>query len=112
MPIFQVDFRFQRMSTRPGKPAHSQHRHRFSTYQRVDQVKRALEVTRIYSIADQLPSVVPLIQQRPFRAPRHTISNAGLFGGGNWPSSGEISLAHGGYFFSANFQNSVPGNLK
>jgi magnesium chelatase family protein len=54
----------------------------------------ALDVTRIYSIADQLPSDVPLIQQRPFRAPRHTISHAGQVGSGNWPNPGEISLTH------------------
>jgi magnesium chelatase family protein len=59
----------------------------------------ALEVTRIYSIADQLPSSEPLIRARPFRAPHHTISHAGLVGGGNWPQPGEISLAHHGVLF-------------
>jgi magnesium chelatase family protein len=62
-------------------------------------VEEALDVTRIYSIADQLPDNVPLIQERPFRAPHHTISNAGLVGGGNWPQPGEISLAHRGVLF-------------
>ncbi len=62
-------------------------------------IDEALDVTRIYSIADQLPGDVPLIQSRPFRAPHHTISNAGLVGGGNWPQPGEISLAHRGVLF-------------
>ncbi len=59
----------------------------------------ALDVTRIYSIADQLPPETPLIQTRPFRAPHHTISHAGLVGGGNVPQPGEISLAHRGVLF-------------
>ncbi|HOT91593.1 MAG TPA: YifB family Mg chelatase-like AAA ATPase [Anaerolineae bacterium] len=62
-------------------------------------LEEALEVTRIYSVADQLPADTPLIQARPFRAPHHTISNAGLVGGGNWPRPGEISLAHRGVLF-------------
>jgi magnesium chelatase family protein len=62
-------------------------------------IEEALDVTRIYSIADQLPPDVPLIQTRPFRAPHHTISHAGLVGGGNIPHPGEISLAHRGVLF-------------
>lgn len=62
-------------------------------------VEEALDVTRIYSVADQLPADMPLIQTRPFRAPHHTISHAGLVGGGNWPHPGEISLAHRGVLF-------------
>ena len=57
-------------------------------------LSEALDVTRIYSVADMLPSDTPLIRQRPFRAPHHTISHAGLVGGGHWPRPGEISLAH------------------
>ena len=62
-------------------------------------IDESLDVTQIYSIADQLPSDVPLIRNRPFRAPHHTISHAGLVGGGNWPHPGEVSLAHRGVLF-------------
>lgn len=59
----------------------------------------ALDITRIYSVADMLPSDTPLIQQRPFRAPHHTISHAGMVGGGKLPRPGEVSLAHRGVLF-------------
>jgi magnesium chelatase family protein len=62
-------------------------------------VEEALDVTQVYSVADQLAADMPLIQSRPFRAPHHTISHAGLVGGGNWPRPGEISLAHRGVLF-------------
>ncbi len=62
-------------------------------------VDEALDVTRIYSVSDKLPDNRPFIHTRPFRAPHHTISNAGLVGGGNWPQPGEISLAHMGVLF-------------
>jgi magnesium chelatase family protein len=62
-------------------------------------IEEALDVTRIYSVADQLPADIPLIRNRPFRAPHHTISFAGLVGGGNVPHPGEISLAHLGVLF-------------
>ena len=62
-------------------------------------VEEALDVTRVYSVADMLPADTPLIRHRPFRAPHHTISHAGLVGGGRWPRPGEISLAHRGVLF-------------
>jgi magnesium chelatase family protein len=62
-------------------------------------IDESLDVTRIYSVADQLPSDTPLLRNRPFRSPHHTISHAGLVGGGNWPHPGEISLAHHGVLF-------------
>ncbi len=57
-------------------------------------LEEALQVTRIYSVNDMLPAQSPLIRHRPFRSPHHTISHAGLVGGGRWPRPGEISLAH------------------
>lgn len=62
-------------------------------------LEEALDITRIYSVADMLPPDTPLIQQRPFRAPHHTISHAGMIGGGKLPRPGEVSLAHRGVLF-------------
>jgi magnesium chelatase family protein len=59
----------------------------------------ALEVTKIYSVSGQLSAGEPLISHRPFRAPHHTTSHAGLVGGGRWPRPGEITLAHRGVLF-------------
>jgi magnesium chelatase family protein len=66
-------------------------------------IEESLRMTRIYSVADQLPAGTPLIRHRPFRAPHHMISHAGLVGGGNIPKPGEISLAHRGVIFLDKF---------
>ncbi len=59
----------------------------------------SLETTRIYSAMGRLPADQPLLSVRPFRTPHHTISDAGMVGGGSPPAPGEISLAHHGVLF-------------
>jgi magnesium chelatase family protein len=61
--------------------------------------EESLETTRVYSALGRLPSGQALLAVRPFRSPHHTISDAGMVGGGNPPSPGEISLAHHGVLF-------------
>ena len=62
-------------------------------------LEEALETTKIHSIAGVLPSHQAVVGGRPFRAPHHTISDAGLLGGGTHPLPGEVSLAHNGVLF-------------
>ncbi len=61
--------------------------------------EEALEVTKIYSVSGKLDPQVPMLVSRPFRSPHHTISDAGLIGGGHYPRPGEVSLAHRGVLF-------------
>ena len=62
-------------------------------------LEEALATTKIHSVAGSLPASAGLVSTRPFRAPHHTISAAGLVGGGPFPRPGEVSLAHHGVLF-------------
>jgi len=75
----------------------------------------ALETTIIHSIAGKLPAKQPLVTARPFRSPHHTVSDAGLIGGGTYPKPGEISLSHHGVLFLdelPEFDKNVLENLR
>ncbi|MBT7697552.1 MAG: YifB family Mg chelatase-like AAA ATPase [Desulfobacterales bacterium] len=61
--------------------------------------EEAIETTKIYSVTGMIENGQALITKRPFRSPHHTISDAGLIGGGHFPKPGEVSLAHNGVLF-------------
>ncbi len=78
-------------------------------------LEESLETTKIHSVAGQLPADSPIVATRPFRSPHHTISDAGLTGGGSYPRPGEISLSHHGVLFLdelPEFNKNVLENLR
>ncbi len=72
---------------------------RISTILPAQTFEEALEITKIHSILGLLPAGQAMVSKRVFRSPHHTISDAGLIGGGTHPRPGEVSLAHNGVLF-------------
>lgn len=75
-------------------------------------VDESIEVTKIYSVIGMTKADNSLITERPFREPHHTISHAGLIGGGSYPKPGEVSLAHNGILFLDEFPEFSKGVLQ
>ncbi|MGM0461479.1 MAG: YifB family Mg chelatase-like AAA ATPase [Fibrobacterota bacterium] len=78
-------------------------------------LEESLETTKIHSVANKLDPSQPIVTTRPFRSPHHTISYAGLTGGGSYPRPGEISLSHNGVLFLdelPEFNKNVLENLR
>ncbi len=77
--------------------------------------QECLEASQVHSVAGTMPAMSPLLSCRPFRAPHHTISEAGLVGGGTIPRPGEVSLAHHGVLFldeALEFKRSLLDSLR
>ena len=75
-------------------------------------IEEALETTKIHSVAGMLHDGQPLVPQRPFRDPHHTISEVALVGGGGTPRPGEVSLAHNGVLFIDEFPELGKNNIE